>query len=131
MREPKYRVWHKKRKVMMLVRSLSWDEDGAFMWGWTGVADPEEETPEPLRPDQVELMEYTGIKDKTGKEIYESDVVKHIYDGIFLVEWSPGRFEFVRDRDERAAPDVRPVIQCANIVEVIGNVYANPELRAK
>ena len=63
------------------------------------------------------LMQFTGLSDKIGKEIYEGDVVKTDYDDVYEV-LSPTFFPFV-DGDYAATG--------ANS-EVIGNVYENPEL---
>jgi len=76
----------------------------------------------------LQLMQYIGLKDKNGKEIYEGDIVKQLTDGehkkwarkikvIWNEEWS-GFYPFYtlsgHNREE--------------IYEIIGNIYENPEL---
>ena len=79
-----------------------------------------------------ELMQYTGLKDKNGKEIYERDIVKTtsgfigeilFYDGAFMGNFNPiseiiEGFEVVLNLKE-----VRN-----RRMEIIGNIYENPEL---
>jgi len=78
------------------------------------------------------LMQYTGLKDKNGKEIYEGDIVivrgEGIRPKIYTVEWldTYGGFAFLDDEKAIPACEV-PVLFC----EVLGNIYENPELVKK
>ena len=86
--------------------------------------------------DDVILMQYTGLKDKKGVEIYEGDIVRVDGDGLGLgfVEYHESYFRIFR-------PCVFSVNLCnhtstneldpKNNVEVIGNIYENPELLNK
>jgi len=80
-----------------------------------------------------EIMQYTGLKDKNGREIYEGDIVKGIYyDNLYKTEnevicqvrwdksgyWTfSGTINFLGGY----LSDLRNII-------VIGNIYENPEL---
>ena len=72
----------------------------------------------------VEIMQYTGLKDKNDTEIYEGDIISTWYDQNEVIEWGVGGWlPFINTIEW---PDYwydnKPN------VEVIGNIYENPEL---
>jgi hypothetical protein len=62
----------------------------------------------------IELMQYTGLKDKNGIEIYEGDIVRLAGYGDYLVEWP-----FIQLFESSFEKDIG---------EILGNIYENPEL---
>lgn len=73
------------------------------------------------------LMQYTGLKDKNGVEIYEGDVVDG-YKGKHVIEWGEivgYGFGFVWRPLEGNTESVTGFI---DEYEVIGNIYENPDL---
>jgi len=80
-------------------------------------------------------MQYTGLKDKNGKEIYEGDVIDegrflaivHYKEGAFwLYEYDTNVDEGVFDGD--IVSETQWSISVATKGEVIGNIHENPEL---
>jgi hypothetical protein len=73
------------------------------------------------------LMQYSGLKDKNGKEIYEGDICKVdegenfyeiiFYMGGFMVAVLPRKIRIYHIGDS-----------LFNNIEIIGNIYENPEL---
>lgn len=127
MREIKFRAWTGKR--MMLAQET---EVAMSLRGWR-------------QDDDFHLMQYTGLKDKNGKEIYEGDVLSDREDGKAGVIWHGGAWKLsswtpdfhtysIDDKGEEVWPvaweedlqllDDSPLWNC----EVIGNIYENPEL---
>ena len=84
------------------------------------------------------LMQYTGLKDNNGKEIYEGDIVKYNFwnkSGIGYVTFENGAFginQYSKDieiyyHNPFSSWD-EPEKDCLPFIEVIGNIYQNPEL---
>lgn len=108
-RELKFRAWVKNNKVgheLFTVVMISWIGKEVILSGKGGS----------IGLDDCVLMQYTGLKDKTGKEIYEGDIVR-AGKILSVIEYSSGQFigidwQYYNDRN----------------LEVIGNIYENKEL---
>lgn len=78
-----------------------------------------------LNFDDVNLMQYTGVKDKNGVEIYGGYITKDTYGTQIpmVVTWDDAGFRrFGEHNGERYVGYVK------DSCEVIGNIYENPEL---
>ena len=126
MREIKFRAWDGK----IMWNSYSFDEEGSLCTNIDYCNGPEGKS------DNIIQMQYTGLKDKNGKKIYEHDVIqflrkdrnKRTYSG----PWN-GVILWHLDASWRASNIVDPddYIKLGSYwtknVEVIGNIYQNPE----
>lgn len=72
-------------------------------------------------------QQYTGLKDKNGVEIYEGDVVRTDWGGGFTGEVKYWSAEFGLERRPIFEP-LTPFVRNEWKLEVIGNIYENPEL---
>ncbi len=112
-REIKFRAWEKNLKEMIPVHDVDFERkiiNTSSAWRFLN---------------EVALMQYTGLKDKNGKEIYEGDVIKSIRGYKAVVEWvDDGRFlGFTIERERKIM-----YVGQEPAVEVIGNIYESPEL---
>jgi len=72
---------------------------------------------------KISIMQYTGIKDINGKEIYEGDMLD-CGDFIGKVEFNPSFCAFVITDGY----EIKTFLDVGNEVKVIGNIYENPNL---
>jgi len=114
----KFRVWDKKRKHLSVefnsYYGISSNRNGEWMVGWEGDG---RESGNMKKIDGVNLilMQFTGLTDKKGKEIYEGDIVSD--DGFT----APVELDIKDGLTWGSFTDVQNG-------EVIGNIYENPEL---
>lgn len=133
-RDVKFRAYHHKEKKMCVVETLRMGK-GAFLIGLTPSEDqvlPElrmiVKSPENGRFCPIEgfdLMEFTGVKDKKGREIYEGDVLNDpLTDVRALVEYSDGAF-CVTGYETFAVDLLAYLENSSSGTTVVGNIYEN------
>jgi len=120
MREIKFRAWDKKKEKLIYQNEM----DHLIFPGKRKVENFED----------IELMQYTGLKDENGKEIYEGDVVE--VDGgyrgrkcIGVVVWEEHGFNLDKIKgDTMTHFDAPWDLLSEGQKEVLGNIHENPEL---
>ena len=69
-----------------------------------------------------ELMQYTGLKDRNGKEIYEGDIVRYFKDELGIVKFVAG--SFIIDGNTC----YESFLELGGKIAIVGNIYENPDL---
>jgi len=143
MREIKFRAWHKgQQRILEMTIGTDYvphflNDVKAFGGGYINLFDPD-----------IELMQFTGLKDKNGKEIYEGDMVKTkqeiqpdmtnpnrkiLVEGIGEIKWGGTGWIIpmpsFKGKEWLMTTDATIIFDPIGIEkEVIGNVFENPEL---
>ena len=112
-REIKFRAWDEQTKTMVYftLPELYWMGEGTGDYDYPGD-----------RP----TTQYTGLKDKQGKEIYEGDIAKN-GKYICVCEWRDKFTDYVFHATKNTHYSLNYSVG-GNVWEVIGNIYENPEL---
>jgi len=117
-REIKFRAWNKEYKEWLTEYEFSISQDGDRIFLENGDCFD--------IPKEYEINQYTGLKDKNGKEIYEGDIVNSWADMtenyIREVIWNETGLEFKPLTGRTLCKNNSPFL------EVIGNIYENPKL---
>lgn len=77
------------------------------------------------------ICQCTGLKDKNCNLIWENDIVRTIYDGIehiYQVIWDKSELDFKATNGKEFYKSNFEYLPCCEEVEVIGNIFDNPEL---
>lgn len=131
MREIKFRAWDKINKDMFNVESINFQERRVY-----------KDTVSYRNFKDIDLMQYTGLKDRNNKEIYEGDIIKFKDCNIDGTKefYNIGVIEREGKRDELAISQlifeksyftenyIDFINETFELSEVIGNIYESQEL---
>lgn len=135
MREIKFRAWNGKTKTMynvdvLAITKCTWDCPDFGKRGVSLYAQP-----------SIKVMQYTGIDDKYGKEIYEGDILttdryicidegKQNY--VLIVEYDECSYyvvaHCVNKNKAGISNGMSDILDSDENYTVLGNIYENPEL---
>ncbi len=133
MRAIKFRVWNKSKKIMLnekqgqIVIRLNGKLKDSFTGNGSVLNLPE-------RNPKWPIMQFTGLLDKNGKEIYEGDIVSwgKKYTDRSMIGWDNFYNSFCLEflpRLKQNKIEKEPL--CSDLrksIEIIGNIFENPEL---
>lgn len=122
----RFRAWDKEFKEMVQVDALVFDEQIIKATYKNGNVVKEDIK-------CYKLMQSTGLIDKTGKEIFEGDILKvtNLSSWLEVVSFNEDKAMFVSKETKRKVEET-PLYDLFNTdifeVEIIGNIHTNPEL---
>ena len=119
-REIKFRGWNKQAKVMVDLRKITPLALDEKLVGQDGIYLP--------FIDNLVLMQFTGLRDKNGKDIYEDDILQSKGGDIMIVNWNEKFASFCLDKKGWLFSHYFGEAVDPNDCEVIGDIHQNPEL---
>lgn len=135
MRPIKFRAWLKEKKVMAeYVSHMKHAPDCGVFEISVPFDESGQNTFRKLHSiDEFDLMQFTGLLDKNGKEIFEGDIVENSAKIAWVIEFNieQGRYRYFRP--ENSLDEVRRTgfgltNNQSKVLKVIGNIHENPEL---
>lgn len=125
---PKYRMWNRITSKLHHVTGLYFDSKKVQYTDEFGIL-------RFIKFENTILMQFTGLKDKNGKEIFEGDIItdgtsivdvkSHQTLGFYTVVNGEERFFGSNTSIKNFENDVE---EFSSVTEIIGNIYENPEL---
>lgn len=126
-REIKFRAWDKQRKEMFIPDQIQNPVKTNIV-----IMEGGEYRMSEFKLGEYVLMQYTGLKDRNGKEIFEGDLLKDGKSQIGQVLWAHNSYLIEwNERDYQGHRTYTKMTDdCFSYGEIIGNIYENPELLA-
>lgn len=110
-REIKFRAWNPKSKTM-------WENVGYH----PHQAEKHDDGSMTIAPFlECPIMQYTGLKDKNGKEIYEGDIVQTPLESVGVVTWHDCGLQLIFSNPGLG-------VKILSSQEIIGNIHEHPHL---
>lgn len=123
---PKFRAWHHELGRMMLIRTMFFfaNELEELQLNDSIMNDDI-----PVYPDEIELMQSTGLVDKEGTEVFESDILHHQIqtEYTFIVKYDKEKGCWYGDGLSRTYR-IKITKEFLPYYKVIGNIYENKDL---
>ena len=118
----RFRAWHRELGRMMSIEIMYFFDNELEE---LELNDPVMNDYIPVSPNEIELMQSTGLKDKNGKEIFEGDVVSIDTDefDLLFVKYESCIYWLMDDEE-----CVEHLSDYYKYVSIVGNIYENPEL---
>ena len=145
-REIKFRVWDEGFNRMVHPIGIDWEtKDKMIMYYWATDKDGISKIGMPCHKELSNIMQYTGLKDKNRKEIYEGDICRFYpnkeetiyFHGLAYINDNVvgGQWEIIRcDNIDSEVPEIKGQ-ECLDSssfwnddFEIIGNIHQNPAL---